>query len=321
MWDTLVINPMTNALLLLYDLLGNNFILAITFFTILIRVITLPLNLRQQRTMMRTQEIQPQIQAIQKKYKDNPQKMQEEFQKIGYNPAETLSGCLPTLLQFPILIGLYQAIILVLASTPQALFELQERAYGFIRGSLSQLLPVENQFLWLNLGLPDPFFILPILVVATMFLQQKLLAPPQPKNQSGKDQENPAMAMTQSMQYTMPLMFGFFSLQFPAGLSIYFILSNIIGIAQGYYMRWAMNREKAAKGATSVAAVANNDSQLQSDKSSKSTAKAAKTQPVTQAAANQSSNGARSDDVKQSSSGSAASKGKTSKRKRRSAKR
>lgn len=310
MWDTLVINPMTNALLLLYDLLGNNFILAIALFTILIRVITLPLNLRQQRTMMRTQEIQPQIQAIQKKYKDNPQKMQEEFQKIGYNPAETLSGCLPTLLQFPILIGLYQAIILVLASTPQALFELQERAYSSIRGSLSQLLPVENQFMWLNLGLPDPFFILPILVVATMFLQQKLLAPPKPANQSGKEQENPAMAMTQSMQYTMPLMFGFFSLQFPAGLSIYFILSNIIGIVQGYYMRWTMNREKAAAGTTSPAAITN--SKAQSDKP------ATKTQPVTQTAGSQSNNGTRSGG---DTTGSSTAKGKTSKRKRRSAKR
>lgn len=313
MWDSLVINPMTNALLWLYDLLGNDFILAITFFTILIRVITLPLNLRQQRTMMRTQEIQPQIQAIQKKYKDNPQKMQEEFKKVGYNPAETLTGCLPTLLQFPILIGLYQAIILVLASTPQALFELQERAYDFIRGSLSQLLPVENQFMWLNLGLPDPFFVLPILVVVTMFLQQKLLAPA-PAANKGKEQENPAAAMTQSMLYTMPLMFGFFSLQFPAGLSIYFILSNIIGIAQGYYMRWTMNREKAAKGIVVPAAAANG--KTITDKAT------AKTQT---AAVSQSTNGARSDGGKQpdtsrsSSSGSA--KSAASKRKRRSAKR
>jgi YidC/Oxa1 family membrane protein insertase len=313
MWDTLVINPMTNALLLLYDLLGNNFILAITFFTILIRVITLPLNLRQQRTMMRTQEIQPKIQEIQKKYKDNPQKMQEEFQKIGYNPAETLTGCLPTLIQFPILIGLYRAIILVLASTPLALFELQERAYDSIRGSLSQLLPVENQFLWLNLGLPDPFFVLPILVFATMFLQQKLLAPTPSVDQSGKQQDNPAMAMTQSMQYTMPLMFGFFSLQFPAGLSIYFILSNIIGIAQGYYMRWTMNREKAAQAAVVPASASNG----------KAPAKTAATTPIV----NQARNGARSDGDKQNTTGRPTSKSvksatSPSKRKqRRSAKR
>jgi YidC/Oxa1 family membrane protein insertase len=89
MWDTLIIDPMTNALMLLYSFLGNNFVLAIAVFTILIRLITLPLNLRQQRSSLRMQEMQPQIQAIQKKYKDNPQRMQEEFKKIGYNPIYT----------------------------------------------------------------------------------------------------------------------------------------------------------------------------------------------------------------------------------------
>lgn len=248
MWDTLIVNPMINALLFFYDLLGNNFILAIAFFTILIRLITLPLNIRQQRSMIRTQEIQPQIQAIQKKYRDNPQKMQEEFRKIGYNPADTLTGCLPTLLQFPILIGLYQAIVIVLGTTPQALFELVPRVYPAI--NLTPLIPVENKFLWLNLSQPDPFFVLPIVVFASMFIQQKLLAP----TPSGDQKDNPAAAMTQSMQYTMPLMFGFFSLQFPSGLSIYFILANIIGIFQGLYMRRIMDKEKAERKANGSAA-------------------------------------------------------------------
>ncbi len=251
MWDTLIVNPMINALLFFYDLLGNNFILAIAFFTVLIRLITLPLNMRQQRSMLRTQEIQPQIQAIQKKYRDNPQKMQEEFRRIGYNPADTLTGCLPTLLQFPILIGLYQAIVIILGTTPQALFELVPRVYSFI--NLTELIPVENKFLWLNLSQPDPFFVLPIVVFASMFIQQKLLAPA-PSAQNQKD--NPAAAMTQSMQYTMPLMFGFFSLQFPAGLSIYFILANIIGIFQGLYMRRVMDKEKAERQANGNAAPA-----------------------------------------------------------------
>ncbi|MCA9961161.1 MAG: YidC/Oxa1 family membrane protein insertase [Chloroflexota bacterium] len=236
MWDTFILNPMVNGLLLLYDLLGNNFILAIAVFTVLIRAVTLPLNMRQQRSSMRMQEMQPQIQAIQKKYRDNPQKMQEEFQKIGYNPAESLAGCLPLLIQFPVLIGLYQAITTVLGATPQALFGLTQRVYSSI--DLTQLLPIENKFLWLNMAQPDPWLVLPILVFATMFLQQKLLTPPTPKDKSAQD--NPAAQMTQSMQYTMPIMFGFFSLQFPAGLSIYFVLSNLIGIAQGYYMRQTM---------------------------------------------------------------------------------
>lgn len=242
MWNTLIVDPMINALLFFYDILGNNFILALTVFTVLIRLITLPLNVRQQKSMIKTQEIQPQIQAIQKKYKDNPAKMQEEFKRIGYNPADSLTGCLPTLIQFPILIGLYQAIIISLGSTPQSLFELVPRVYPFI--DLQRLIPIENTFLWLNLSQPDPFFILPVLVAVSMFVQQKLLSPATPPNKNPQD-GNPAAAMTQSMQYTMPLMFGFFSLQFPSGLSIYFVLANVIGIAQGWYTRQIMAKERA----------------------------------------------------------------------------
>ena len=253
LWNGLILNPMTNALMLLYSFLGNNFVLAIAVFTILIRLITLPLNLRQQRSSMRMQEMQPQIQAIQKKYKDNPQRMQEEFKKIGYNPTESLTGCLPLLIQFPILIGLYRAIVILLGSTPQSLFELVDRIYPWVNDlvGVSTALPIPNKFLWLNLGQPDPFYVLPVLVFATRFISQRLLTPAKKKQSDGKKKqdESPMAGMTQSMQYTMPLMFGFFSLSFPSGLSIYFILSNVIGIGQGYLTRRNMAKEKAAMGA------------------------------------------------------------------------
>lgn len=252
MWDLLIINPITNALLWLYAVLGNNFILALTVFTIFTRILMLPLNLRQQRSMVKTQEMQPQIRAIQQKYKDNPQKMQEEFQKIGYNPAESLSGCLPMLATMPILFGLFQVLRLVLGSTPQTLFELTQRVYPGI--DLTNLLPIKSNFLWLNLGQPDPLYILPILVFVTMFVQTKFTSPSTAKKddasknkKGGKDQQDdPTAAMTQSMQYTMPIMFGFFSLSFQSGLSIYFVLSNLIGIAQGLYTRRVMEAEKEA---------------------------------------------------------------------------
>jgi len=248
MWDAFIIDPMTNALLVLYDFLGNNFFLAIAIFTVLIRLLTLPLNMRQQRTSLRMQEMQPQIQAIQKKYRDNPAKMQEEFRKIGYNPTESLTGCLPLLIQFPILIGLYRAILIVLGSTPLSLYELSSRVYPFVDDmvGLAQTLPVANKFLWLNLAQPDPIFILPLLVFATMFVQQRFLSPARKKaDDSKKEQDDSPMAgMTQSMQYTMPIMFGFFSLSFPSGLSLYWILTNIIGIGQGYITRSRMAREK-----------------------------------------------------------------------------
>jgi YidC/Oxa1 family membrane protein insertase len=254
MWDTIVINPMVNALLLFYDLLFNNFVLAIAVLTIVIRLITLPLNLRQQKTSLKMQSMQPEIQSIQKKYKDNPAKMQEEFKKIGYNPTESLTGCLPLLIQFPILIGLYRAIITILGSTPLALFELTDRVYDWVDGliDVATILPVANKFLWLNLAIPDPYYILPVLVFGTMFIQQRLMSPAKKKNDKGKE-ASPMAGMTQSMQYTMPLMFGFFSLSFPSGLSIYFILSNLIGIGQGYITRANMAKEEAAaKGKSDV---------------------------------------------------------------------
>lgn len=265
LWNSLIIDPMLNALLWLYGAVGN-FVLAIAIFTIITRVIMLPLNLRQQRSMAKTQEMQPQIRAIQQKYKDNPQKMQEEFNKIGYNPAESLSGCLPLIATMPILFGLFAVLRIVLGTTPLALLEMTQRAYPFI--DLTALLPINSQFLWLNLGQPDPFYVLPVLVFITTFIQTKVSTPPKPKNNEGADkkgkqqQDDPTAAMTQSMQYTMPLMFGFFALTFQAGLSIYFILSNLIGIGQGYYTRQVMEKEKAVREETKKAAeleVANGD--------------------------------------------------------------
>ena len=153
----------------------------------------------------------------------------------------------------PILFGLFQVLRLVLGSTPQTLFELTQRVYAGI--DLTNLLPIESNFLWLNLGQPDPLYILPILVFLTMFAQTKFTSPSAAKKEDdksknskkggGKEQDSdPTAAMTQSMQYTMPIMFGFFSLSFQSGLSIYFVLSNLIGIAQGLYTRRVMAAEK-----------------------------------------------------------------------------
>lgn len=258
MWDLLIIQPMVNALLVLYGLLGQNFLVAITVFTILIKIITLPLNLRQQRASMRMQEMQPQIQAIQKKYRDNPQKMNEEFQKIGYSPAESLTGCFPLLIQMPILFGLFQVIRLVLGANPQSLLNLNQYVYSGIGINLAELLPISNRFLWLNLAQPDPYFALPLLVAGTMFVSQKFLTPaPKPQADGKAKQDDPTVAMTQSMTYTMPIMFGFFSLNFPAGLSIYFILSNVLSVFQGMYMRQIMPPARTAGANAMVDGVAN----------------------------------------------------------------
>jgi len=231
MWDLLIINPMVNALLIFYGLLGQQFILAIIALTIAIRVLTFPLSLKQQRSMTIMQSMQKskEWQDIQKKYKGDREKLGQEqmrlYREYGVNPA---GGCLPMVIQFPVLIGLYQSINRVLAVAPLQLVDLAPRVY---LPALAALVPVNDQFLWLNLGQPDPYYILPVLVVVTTWAQQKLLATPTGDPQS--------QSMTQTMQYMMPLMFGFFALSFSAALSIYFVASNLIGVAQyGAINRW-----------------------------------------------------------------------------------
>ena len=267
-WNSGIVNPMTNLLLFLYDLLGNNFFLALIAFTALIRLITLPLSLRQQQSMMKSQELQPQIQAIQKKYKDDPSKMQEEFNKLGYNPMESVLGCFPLLLQMPVFFGLYQAILFVLASTPQGLYELSQRAYGNI--NLTELLPVSNSFFWLNLAQPDPYLILPILVAGTMYLQQRLSTPPPAPTNNKSQTEDTAASIQKQMLVTMPLMFGFISLSFASGLSIYFIVSNLIGIVQSYIMQHNRKQLQATKTGGFVVSPPTGDTQAKSDSKSAS---------------------------------------------------
>jgi YidC/Oxa1 family membrane protein insertase len=226
-WGTFILQPMLNALLFLYQLLFHNFTLAILVFTILIRLITYPLTYQQQQSTRKLTALQQSDnwKKTQEKYKGDKEKLAQEqmrlYQEAGANP---MGACLPTLIQFPVLIGLYQSIQQAMAASPVQLFDLSRHIYSFLPNAAS-LIPIDNRFLWLNLGLPDQLFVLPVLVAISMYIQSKMIAPP-----STGDQQ--AAQMSQSMTLTMPLMFGWFSLSFPSGLSIYFIISNLIGIAQ-----------------------------------------------------------------------------------------
>jgi len=232
------ISVFANVLLWIYDLLGNGphmFGIAIILFTILIRLVTWPLNAQQMKGAAAMQEMNndKEWQAIQKKYAKDKEKLSQEQMRIyrerGINP---FGSCLPTLIQFPIIIALYQSITRALASTPLDLLKLS-RSIIFPFLDVSELIPLNSKFLWMNLGQPESVnvfgFALPtlaIIVALTTYIQSKLTLPPStnPNDQSA--------AMGQSMAITMPLMLGWFALTFPSGLSVYFITSNLLGIVQ-----------------------------------------------------------------------------------------
>ncbi len=219
-------NPFTTALLFLYQLLGQNIVLTIIVFTLLIRLLTFPLTYQQIKSTKMMQAIQPQLKEIQEKYKGDREKLaaaqMELYQKNGVNP---FAGCLPLVVQFPILIGLYAAISRALAATPLQVLDLSHR---ILIPGLGNLIPLQNSFWVWNLALPDATFILTILVVASSWLQQKLLTPTNPN----ADPKDPTVAMTRNMTVMMPLMVGFFSTQVPSGLTIYWIVGNLASILQ-----------------------------------------------------------------------------------------
>jgi len=227
-WSFLILNPMLNSLLFLYQLLFNNFTLTILVFTVLIRLITFPLTYQQQKSTRKLSELQQSDawKKMQEKYGKDKEKMAQEqmklYQEAGVNP---FGSCLPTLIQFPVLIGLYQAINLAMAASPVQLLDLSTHIYSFLPIA-AHLVPLQNNFLWLNLGLPDPFFLLPLVVVVTTWLQSRVMTPAT----AGADPQ--AAQMSQSMAITMPLMIGWMSLQFPSGLSIYWVVSNAVSVVQ-----------------------------------------------------------------------------------------
>lgn len=243
MWDTLIIHPFTNLLLWIYSVLVDipgAFGWSIILFTIAIRAVTWPLNAQQLKGAQAMQELQndKDWQAIQKKYAKDKEKLAQEQMRVykekGINP---FSSCLPTLIQFPIIIGLYQSIIRALASAPLGLLQLARSLYPTL--SVAALIPLNSRFLWMDLSLPEgiplPFEIsflpnglptLALIVAVTTYIQSKLTMPAtaNPGDQSA--------AMGKTMSIYMPLLLGYFALTFASGLSVYFITSNLLGIFQ-----------------------------------------------------------------------------------------
>jgi YidC/Oxa1 family membrane protein insertase len=153
--------------------------------------------------MKAMQELSPKMKKIQEKYKDNPQVMQQKigalYKDAGVNP---LAGCLPLLIQMPILMGMYYSLYNFSYPTP-------ESAY----------------FLWMtSMSDPDPLYILPVLSALTTFLQQKMTT---------TDSNNPQMKM---MMFIMPLFIGWISINFPSGLVLYWVTMNVVQIIQQWWM-------------------------------------------------------------------------------------
>ncbi len=178
---------------------------AIIILTIIIKTVFYPLTVKQVKSMRAMQELQPQMKKLQEKYKGDPKRLQQEmgqlYRTAGVNP---MAGCLPLLAQMPFLMAMFYA--------------LQRIDYGG-----------DPTFLWIaNLSNPDPLYILPILSAISTFVVQK-----QSTAASGTAQNQMQMKI---MSVVMPLFIGYISLNFAAGLVIYWIVNNVMQILQQWWM-------------------------------------------------------------------------------------
>jgi YidC/Oxa1 family membrane protein insertase len=218
-WNVIILDPLINSMVWLSSILFHNFGLTVIVLTAIIFGLTYPLTLKQMRAAKAMQMLQPKIQALQKKYAKDRQKLAQEQMLLMRESGASATGCLvPTLIQFPIWLALYQAIIRVLAVTPEDFLNLSGHLYDW--QVVYHTLPLSSQFLWINLATPD--YVLALLVGGAMFIQQKMTTPPatDPK----------VAAQSQLMLIMMPAMFVFISITFPAGLALYWLTSSVLRV-------------------------------------------------------------------------------------------
>ena len=226
----------------LYNHIIANYGIVIILLTIIVRIVLVPLTISQTRSMAKMQKIQPEIKELQKKYKDDKQKLQQEtmefYKKNNVNP---LAGCLPLLFQMPVFFALFQALRNPSEIVTNVLgsFNLEGVANSINIGlagirpaaefSLTGAVNPNYNFLWMNLNKMDPYFILVILMIATMFLSMKMTT---------------TDARQSKIMFVMPVVFGFISWQFPSGILIYWVTTNAWSIGQQWLVNKLVKKEK-----------------------------------------------------------------------------
>ena len=218
--------------------------LAVIVITAIIKLILSPLYEYQiragRRTMLQQRALAPELAELRKKHKGDPQRLNqatmELYRERGINPLSSMSGCLPSLIQLPILSVLYWV------------FRDAQKDAGVIKDNFL-FVPHLNAFpsqVPLIHGMPIPhpaYLVLPILAAVTTYIQSRMMQ--QPKNPVASEQEQQTATMMKSMQYLMPVMILVFSLQVPAGLALYWFVSNCIAIGQQYRVNgWGGLRPK-----------------------------------------------------------------------------
>lgn len=249
-WQTVAVWPLAKALIWLSDILSDANVpyhwgFAIIVFTVFVKLVTFPLSLSQIRGMQAQKDLQPKIQELQKKYGKDREKIAQEqmklYQEAGVNP---LSGCLPLLIQMPVLFALYAALVALGPSFDNAaFFWLPDLGFPKYSEGLGW---ITNAFNAGNYGTLVAYLILPILLVGTQFIMQKQMTATTPSADNSQAQ------MMQQVSLMMTFMFGFFTLTVPAGLTLYWVTSNLLAMLQQWLITSGPFKMISSKSETAV---------------------------------------------------------------------
>jgi YidC/Oxa1 family membrane protein insertase len=234
-WELIIQQPVTNILIVMSHYLADNFGLAVIALTVIVNLILLPLTMSQIRSSKMMQDMQPKLAELQKKYAKDKQKLAQEQMRLYKESGVKPAGCALTLIiQMPVWIALYQAIMLALAVAPEGLLNLAKYLYSW--DVVYASLPLSRNFLGMDLALPN--LILALLVGVTMWLQQKMSMTPQ---------TDPRQAQQANMMlWMMPLIFAYMALNFPSGLALYWVTSSVFRIILQYRVTgWGGLRKQA----------------------------------------------------------------------------
>jgi len=228
-FNEVLYRPIFNALVFLYNIIpGHDFGIAIILLTILIRIILAPLTYYSIKSRYALSAIQPKIKEIQKKYRTKEEQSRELMKIYKEHNVNPFSGCLPIIIQLPILFALYKVLINVLK--PENLSIL----YPFIKNPGT----INPSFLGI-VDLSAPNVILAVLAGISQFLYSKLTTKytlPIPQSDSQKSAANIQKTMSKQMLYFMPILTIIIALKFPAGLPLYWLISTLLGLGQEYYL-------------------------------------------------------------------------------------
>ena len=225
---------------------------AIILFTVVVRLATFPLNMQQIKSSKAMQALQPKMKEMQEKYKNDREKLAQEqmalYKEHGVNP---LGGCLPLLVQMPIWIGLYRALIQLSTEglLNQGFFWIPSLA-GPVSDNFATSFPPDWLWPFVNGAPPQgwadtiAYLILPVLLVVSQVYMQNMMTPPT---------TDPQQASMMSIMKFMPLMFGYFALVVPAGLTLYWFTSNILAMGQQYFTRTQFDDVAPSKNKESAA--------------------------------------------------------------------